>query len=86
MTLKLKLLWLFGICLQVSKAKAQKWCKKRGELPLFETSARDDVNVGAAFEVVAQRALKRGEEEADLIMPDNIIEINHKNADQGCAC
>ena len=70
----------------VSKLKAQKWCKKKGDLALFETSARDDINVVPAFNVVARQALKRGEEEADLIMPDNIIDINNKTSEDGCAC
>lgn len=39
------------------------WCESKGNpsLPLFETSAMDDINVDAAFYAAAQTALKRRE-------------------------
>lgn len=52
----------------VPTKKAQEWCASKGNspIPLFETSAMDDINVEAAFEAVARAALTRGEQDDDL--------------------
>ncbi|XP_029429492.1 ras-related protein Rab-7b-like isoform X2 [Rhinatrema bivittatum] len=42
---------------QVSKDKAAAWCKER-DLPYFEVSAKNDVNVQQAFEALARKALQ----------------------------
>lgn len=59
----------------------------QGSLPLFETSAMDDINVESAFEVVVRKALSRlNDEPADLIMGDSVV-INHSDkAHSDCAC
>lgn len=53
---------------QVSTKKAQEWCASKGTnvIPLFETSAMDDINVEAAFDAVARSGLRRGELDEDL--------------------
>lgn len=43
---------------QVSESKLREWCRSRGELPHFETSAKDVINVDQAFEHVARLALE----------------------------
>jgi hypothetical protein len=48
----------------VSLKRALAWCKD--EIPHFETSAKESINVEQAFQVVAKQALK--------ITPDPIIE------------
>lgn len=45
---------------------AASWAASKGGAPFFETSAAADVNVDAAFEAVARKALARGEEEEEL--------------------
>lgn len=45
---------------------AAAWAASKGGAPFFETSAAADVNVDAAFEAVARKALARGEEEEEL--------------------
>jgi len=45
---------------------AAAWASSKGGAPFFETSAAADVNVDAAFEAVARKALARGEEEEEL--------------------
>ena len=37
--------------LQVSKKKAEGWAQSKGGIPYFETSAKEDINVEAAFQV-----------------------------------
>ena len=35
------------------------WCKGKNNIPYFETSAKEAVNVDQAFQVIAQEALKQ---------------------------
>ena len=44
---------------KVSKSKASSWCKSKSQMPYFETSAKDAVNVEAAFIEIARNALKQ---------------------------
>ncbi|KAF0877151.1 RAB7B protein, partial [Crocuta crocuta] len=43
---------------QVSQEVAQGWCKEK-DIPYFEVSAKNDINVVQAFEMLASRALSR---------------------------
>lgn len=56
------------ICLlhaeQVSEKKAKEWCASKG-IPYFETSAKEDINVDAAFLSIAKTALAN-EHEQDM--------------------
>lgn len=55
--------------LKVATTKAQEWCTVKGganPIPLFETSAMDDINVESAFDAIARAALRRGEKDDDL--------------------
>ena len=49
--------------LQVSEKKARAWCASKGNIPYFETSAKEGINVEEAFQCIAKDALKSGEEE-----------------------
>lgn len=49
--------------LQVSEKKARAWCASKGNIPYFETSAKEGINVEEAFQCIAKNALKSGEEE-----------------------
>jgi Ras-related protein Rab-7A len=42
---------------QVSEKKAREWCASKGDIPYFETSAKEDHNVDTAFLCVAKLAL-----------------------------
>ena len=48
---------------QVSQKKAKAWCASKGNIPYFETSAKEGFNVEAAFQCIAQNALKNEPEE-----------------------
>ncbi|XP_078174326.1 ras-related protein Rab7 [Carex rostrata] len=55
----------------VSEKKARAWCASKGNIPYFETSAKEGFNVEAAFECIAKNALKN-EPEEEIYMPDTI--------------
>jgi Ras-related protein Rab-7A len=48
---------------RVPQTKAQAWARSKGEIPLFECSAKDSVNVEDAFQEIARRALKKEQQE-----------------------
>ncbi|KAK2971186.1 hypothetical protein RJ640_008610 [Escallonia rubra] len=47
----------------VSEKKARAWCASKGNIPYFETSAKEGFNVEAAFQCIAKNALKNEPEE-----------------------
>ncbi|KAK4491387.1 hypothetical protein RD792_002130 [Penstemon davidsonii] len=47
----------------VSEKKARAWCASKGNIPYFETSAKEGTNVEEAFQVIAKNALKTDDEE-----------------------
>jgi Ras-related protein Rab-7A len=53
----------------VTEKKAKAWCASKGDVRHFDTSAKDDVNVAAAFECIARNAL-RNEAEEEPFVPD----------------
>ncbi|KAK3534900.1 hypothetical protein QTP70_001983 [Hemibagrus guttatus] len=42
---------------QVHEEEARAWCQENGHCPYFETSAKDDTNVSAAFEAAVREVL-----------------------------
>mmetsp|Transcript_21 Transcript_21/g.75 ORF Transcript_21/g.75 Transcript_21/m.75 type:complete len:204 (-) Transcript_21:549-1160(-) len=71
----------------VSQKRAFAWCQAKGNLPFFETSAKDNINVEQAFQVIAKNALKQ-EHEEDIYLPDT-IDLNdqkEKTPAQNCNC
>ena len=49
----------------VSQKRAMAWCQSKGNIPYFETSAKDAINVEQAFQTIAKNALQQ-EAEAEL--------------------
>jgi hypothetical protein len=47
----------------VTQKRALSWCQAHGNLPFFETSAKDNINLEQAFQVIARNALKQEREE-----------------------
>lgn len=52
-----------GILLQVTQKRAMTWCQSKGNIPYFETSAKEAINVEQAFQTVAKNALQQEAEE-----------------------
>lgn len=41
----------------VSTKRAQQWCHAKNDIPYFETSAKEGINVEQAFQTIARNAL-----------------------------
>ncbi|XP_020244033.1 ras-related protein Rab7-like isoform X2 [Asparagus officinalis] len=70
----------------VSEKKAKEWCASRGNMPYFETSAKEDYNVDVAFQCVAKLALENDQDQ-DLYfrsIPEPTPEPEQSRG--GCAC
>ncbi|KAG6845956.1 Ras- protein Rab-7 [Tephrocybe sp. NHM501043] len=50
---------------QVTQKRAMTWCQSKGNIPYFETSAKEAINVEQAFQTVAKNALQQ-EAETDM--------------------
>ncbi|KAJ1500170.1 hypothetical protein HMI55_004014 [Coelomomyces lativittatus] len=73
---------------QVPLKKALAWCKSKGDMPHFEVSAKENMNVELAFQTIARNALANQSEE---ILPDFPVTINldsqpRESVNSGCAC
>lgn len=49
----------------VSQKRAMTWCQSKGNIPYFETSAKEAINVEQAFQTIAKNALAQ-EAETEL--------------------
>lgn len=70
----------------VSAKKAKAWCASKGNIPYFETSAKDGTNVEDAFQCIAKNAI-RNEPEEDIYLPDTIdMSGGQQQRSSGCDC
>jgi len=70
----------------VPQKRALAWCQAKGNIPYFETSAKEATNVEQAFQVIARNALKQ-ESEEDIYLPDTIdVTAQQSSSSGGCAC
>ena len=82
--------YLSSLALKVSVKRAQQWCHAKSDIPYFETSAKESINVEQAFQTIAKNALAR-ETDVDLYndFPDQ-INLGNKQQEQqkkdNCNC
>ncbi|XP_021723650.1 ras-related protein Rab7A-like [Chenopodium quinoa] len=69
----------------VSEKKAKAWCMSKGNIPYFETSAKDGTNVEEAFMCIAKNAIKN-EPEEEMYVPDTIDMTNRAQSQSSSAC
>lgn len=72
----------------VSSKRAQAWCQSKNNIPYFETSAKEAVNVESAFITVARNGLAQ-ESEVELYrndFPDQIRLNDRDVSHDSCAC
>jgi Ras-related protein Rab-7A len=48
----------------VSSKRAQSWCQSKNDIPYFEVSAKEAINVEQAFQTIARNALQRESQDA----------------------
>lgn len=70
----------------ISTKRASTYCQSKGNIPYFETSAKEAINVEQAFEVIAKSALAQEEsEEYNTEFEPPIVDIGSSDRD-ACAC
>jgi len=71
----------------VPTRKAMQWCQEKNNVPYFETTAKEAINVEQAFQTIAKNALAR-EKEQDIYpdIPDVIDVGNNSNKPPSSSC
>jgi len=71
----------------VSQKRAMTWCQSKGNIPYFETSAKEAINVEQAFQTIAKNALQQ-ESDVEIYsdFPDPIKIDSDTKQEFGCAC
>jgi Ras-related protein Rab-7A len=70
---------------QVSLNKAKAWCQGKGDIPNFETSAKDATNVEQAFHTIAKNALAQEANQKPIFIPDTLdLKAENKAPEGGC--
>jgi len=70
----------------VSTQKAQAWCQQKGDIPYFETSAKDSINVEQAFFTIAKNALAQEATKQTIEIPSLNLKPEEKKEDNGNCC
>jgi len=71
----------------VSTKRLQQWCASKGDIPFFETSAKEAINVEQAFQTIAKNALlQEGPEPVVFSTVTVTPESEPSPSGGGCAC
>ncbi|KAF3483479.1 GTP-binding protein ypt7 [Arthroderma uncinatum] len=70
----------------ISSKRASTYCQSKGNIPYFETSAKEAINVEQAFEVIAKSALMQEESEEFNGDFEDVINVQHDSDRDACAC
>ncbi|KAI5622078.1 hypothetical protein C0J50_18462, partial [Silurus asotus] len=74
---------------QVTTKRAQAWCQSKNNIPYFETSAKEGINVDQAFQTIARNALKQenaGDPSPDFPEPIKLRDEKPANPNDICSC
>jgi len=73
---------------QVSQKRAMSWCQSKGNIPYFETSAKESINVEQSFIAACRNALSVGDSMDDGFAdyPDPIMLNSEAQQSYGCGC
>ncbi|XP_050204666.1 ras-related protein Rab7-like [Mercurialis annua] len=69
----------------VSEKKARDWCSSKGDIPYFETSAKENYGIDEAFQCVAESALA-SEYEHNIYFQGISETVSEVEQRSGCAC
>ncbi len=73
---------------QIPQRRAQSWCESKNNIPYFETSAKEAINVENAFQKIARDALAKENEEIYKpnvsTVPDIRLDATAQNRKKGC--
>jgi len=71
---------------QVSQQKAKGWCSSKGDIPHFETSAKEGENVNKAFDTIAMNALQQENSNPQVnLIPENLnLNVPAQKESRGC--
>ncbi|KAJ3282867.1 Ras- protein Rab-7A [Rhizoclosmatium sp. JEL0117] len=67
---------------QVSQKRALQWCLQKGNIPYFETSAKEAINVDLAFQTMARNAL---DQEMEVELYNDVTDAVRIDAESGAA-
>lgn len=71
---------------QVPAAKVKAWCQQKGNIPNFETSAKDGSNVELAFQLIAKNALAQESQQKPIFIPQTLDLNKDQKPPQGNTC
>ena len=75
---------------KVNAEEAKTWCKNNNDIPYFETSAKDRIQIEDAFTEVAKKSATQIKEDEMIFRPDTVKKLDAKNTNQGgaggCSC
>lgn len=66
----------------VSTKRAQQWCQSKNDIPYFETSAKEGINVDIAFQTIAKNALAQELEDDSLISLPQGVTLTQNDSSQ----
>jgi len=71
----------------VSQKRAIAWCQSKGNIPYFETSAKEAIHVDQAFQTIAKLAFEQEKKEEIFILPEGIpITPKEEQIRENCSC
>ena len=71
----------------ISTKRLQAWCAAKGNIPSFETSAKEAINVEQAFQTIAKNALKQDNDDTgDIVFTENVTIGETKEEPKGGCC